>query len=411
MHDIELIPMPIVNLTPQLVRSAVCPTGKSKLDLFDSSTKGLMLEIRPTGRKTYYLRYQDERKKQHQHRIGDAQDLTLVMARKEAAKLRGKIAVGQDVKAEKIRLKEIPTVAALINDRYLPYAKTYKRSWATDECLLRNHIIPTFGHLHLDQVRKSAVMAFVTQHLKTHKPGSVNRVIILLRFLFNCAKRWDIPGAENNPTTGIPLLAENNQNERYLTEDEAKRLYASVCKSDNAMLKLIVPMLILTGARKREVLDARWEDFDFDRRLWRIPTTKAGKPRHVPLSDGALSILNAVSKIDNCPWVFANPATRKPFVSIFAAWNTARKRAGLTDVRIHDLRHSFASLLINNGRSLYEVQKLLGHSQIKTTARYSHLSSETLLDASNAATKAVGSIMGVLPNRVVDVPLVQAQGG
>ena len=196
----------------------------------------------------------------------------------------------------------------------------------------------------------------------------------------------------------------------YLSEDEARRLYESVCRSQNTMLQCIVPMLILTGARKREVLDARWADFDFERRLWRIPTTKAGKPRHVPLSDGVLSLLTTMPKNLKSDYVFANPETTKPYVSIFCSWNTARTKAGLSDVRVHDLRHSFASLLINSGRSLYEVQKLLGHTQIKTTQRYAHLAPETLLAASNAATQAVGSVMGVMPNWVVDVPLVAAKG-
>ena len=106
--------------------------------------------------------------------------------------------------------------------------------------------------------------------------------------------------------------------------------------------------------------------------------------------------------------MFANPATGKPYVSIFAAWNTARTRAGMPEVRVHDLRHSFASLLINSGRSLYEVQKLLGHTQVKTTQRYAHLAPQTLLDASNAATLAVGAVMGVMPTRVIDLPLVMA---
>jgi integrase len=402
--------MPVANLTPQIVQSSSCPAGKSKLDLFDSGCRGLMLEIRPTERKTYYLRYQDARKKQHQYRIGDARDLTLAMARKEAEKLRAKLAVGEDIREKKVRLQQIPTLTELVNGRYLPFAQTYKRSWKTDECLLRNHVIPRFGHLYLDQLKKPDIVSFVAAHLKTHKPGSVNRVIILLRYLFNCAKRWEIPGAEKNPTDGVPLLPENNKKERYLSEDEARRLYESVCKSENTMLQFIVPMLILTGARKREVLDAKWQDFDFERRLWRIPTTKLGKPRHVPLSDGVMSLLSTMPRNLKSDYVFANPKTNLPFVSIFCAWDTARKRAGLADVRIHDLRHSFASLLINSGRSLYEVQKLLGHTQVRTTQRYAHLAPETLLAASNAATRAVGSIMGVMPNRVVDVPLVAAQG-
>lgn len=192
---------------------------------------------------------------------------------------------------------------------------------------------------------------------------------------------------------GVPLMEENNKKERYLSAEEAQRLYEAVCASPNPMLKYIVPMLILSGARKREVLDAKWEDFDFTRRIWRIPMTKTGKARHVPLSDGALTILSTMPRDMNCPWVFANPDTGKPYVSIFCAWDTARKHAGLSDVRIHDLRHSFASLLINSGRTLYEVQHLLGHSQVKTTQRYAHLSQDTLLAAANAATRALDGYM------------------
>ena len=105
-----------------------------------------------------------------------------------------------------------------------------------------------------------------------------------------------------------------------------------------------------------------------------------------------------------------NPDTGKPYVSIYCAWHTARSKAGLADVRMHDLRYSFASLLINSGRTLYEVQHILGHTQVKTTQRYAHLSQDTLLAASNAATAAMGSVMGTMPNRVLDVPLVAALG-
>ena len=152
-------------------------------------------------------------------------------------------------------------------------------------------------------------------------------------------------------------------------------------------------MLILTGARKREVLDARWADFDIERRIWRIPMSKSGKARHVPLSDGALAVLKSLPVLPGVSWAFANPRTGRPYVSIFFAWDTARRKAGLGEVRVHDLRHSFASLLINSGRTLYEVQQILGHTQIKTTQRYAHLSQETLLDAANAASRAVGDVM------------------
>jgi len=133
--------------------------------------------------------------------------------------------------------------------------------------------------------------------------------------------------------------------------------------------------------------------FRIDRHSWRIPISKSGKARHVPLSDGALALLATVPHLPDCPWAFANPDTAKPYVAIYYAWNTARLHAGLADVRMHDLRHSFASLLINSGRTLYEVQHILGHTQIKTTQRYAHLSQDTLLAAANAAADAVGTAM------------------
>ena len=141
------------------------------------------------------------------------------------------------------------------------------------------------------------------------------------------------------------------------------------------------------------MLDAKWTDFDLSRRAWRIPITKSGKARHVSLSYGALTLLATMPRKSDCDWAFANPETGKPYVSIFYAWNTTRKNAGLSDVRMHDLRHSFASLLINSGRTLYEVQHILGHTQVKTTQRYAHLSQDTLLAAANSATVALGAAM------------------
>jgi integrase len=275
--------------------------------------------------------------------------------------------------------------------------------------LLKNHVLPRFGKCHLDTITRQDI---VRMHGERKAAGAAavtaNRLVIMLRHMFNLPIRWEVPGLKVNPCAGVPLLAVNNQRERYLSQEEAKRLYDAVCESENPMLKFIVPMLILTGARKREVLDAKWTDFDLERRIWRIPTTKAGKARHVPIADGVLNLFATMPR--KFEWAFANPHTGKPYVSIFCAWNTARMNAGLADVRMHDLRHSFASLLINSGRTLYEVQNILGHSQIKTTQRYAHLSQDTLLAASNAANLGVGSVMGAMPNRVLDVPLVAALG-
>ena len=387
-----------IALTTHFIKTAVCPEDKKKIDFFDADCKGLMLEVRASGGKTYSFRYQDERGKTHQIKLANAGDISLTQARKLADKCRNRITMGEDPLESKALLKMVPTLSAFIHDQYLPFVKSYKRSWMTDEGLLRNHVEPVWGKRHLDVISKQDVVALMTDHRKTHAPGSCNRLLILLRYVFNLAIKWEVAGVKSNPTAGFPLMEENNKKERNLSEQETGVLCDAVAQSENEQLKFIVPMLIMTGARKREVLDAKWEDFDIERQAWRIPVTKSGKARHVPLSDGAVKLLNAVPRNPKCPWVFANPKTLRPYVSIFCSWNTARKQAGLADVRIHDLRHSFASFLVNGGRSLYEVQKILGHTQIKTTQRYSHLNQDTLIDAANAASKCIPMIsMMALP--------------
>ena len=303
------------------------------------------------------------------------------------------ITTGQDPCAERKAARSVPTFAAFVEEQYLPHVKTYKRSWGTDVSLLNNHLLPRFAKRYMDDITRQDIVKMHRERKATGAAGSANRLLIMMRYIFNLALRWEVAGIKTNPCAGVPLLEENNKMERYLSVDEAQRLYQSVCRSDNQMLKHIVSMLILTGARKREVLDAQWQDFDVERSTWRIPVTKSGKARHVPLSDGALTVLSCVPINPHTAFVFANPATNKPFVSIFYSWNTARKQAGLADIRMHDLRHSFASLLVNSGRTLYEVQKILGHTQVKTTQRYAHLSQDTLLDAANAATRAMGAVM------------------
>ena len=390
--------MPVVNLTQQVLKTLSCPASSKKVDYFDSSCKGLLLEVRVSGGRTYYLRFTDERGRNRQLKLGDARDISLGQAKQLADKARNQIAMGQDPAADKAVHRQVPTVYDFIHDSYLPFVQGYKRSWKCDQGLLRKHIEPIWGKRYLDQITKPDVIALMAKHRTTHAPGSCNRLLILLRYLFSCSLKWEVPAIKNNPTAGIPLMKEDNQKERYLSTDEAQRLYIQLQQSDNQMLQFIVPMLILTGARKREVLDARWEDFDFEHRHWRIHTTKLGKPRFVPMSDGVVNLLGSIPRFD-CEWVFPNPKTLKPYVSIFCSWNTTRGKADLQDVRIHDLRHSYASFLVNAGRSLYEVQRLLGHTQIKTTQRYAHLSHDTLLDATNSVNTALGGMF---------VPMVSA---
>lgn len=377
--------MSIINLTPQLVKSLSCPKGKAKTNILDSHCNGLKLEVRSSGARTYYLCDQDYRGKPRQIKLADALDVTLAQARQLATNKRAQIAMGEDPTNEKSQIKEVPTVEEFIETRYLPFVKSYKNSWITDEGLLKNHVTSVWGKRRMDEITTIDVNSLITKHRETHAPGSCNRLLILLRYLFNLALRWETPCMKANPAAGYRLMEENNKNERYLSKEEAATLYEVITKSPNTMLRYIIPMLILTGARKREVLDAKWEDFDLERQAWRIPISRSGTMRHVPLSDGAISLLKSIPIVRGCEYPFANPKSLKPYISIFCSWDTARTRAGLADVRIHDLRHSFASFLINGGRSLYEVQKILGHTQISTTQRYAHLGQDSLISAANIA--------------------------
>lgn len=380
--------MPRQKLTQQFIDRITLPK-KGKVDYFDTETTGLLFKVLPSGTKTFACRYRGLRGKQIEKRLGCADALKLSEARQLVRNVQAKLAFGEDPFETRQVLKSVPLFADFVADSYMPYIKGYKRSWETDESLLRNHVLPKLGKLHLDEIKPFHINELLNNHRQTYKPASTNRVIILIRYIFNCAIKWEVTGLVRNPTQGIDLLLENNKRDRYLNKEEALRLFQAMEGSSNKQLPFIITMLLLTGARKSEVLNARWQDLDFEARSWRIEFNKTGLTRHVPISNALVSLFEKMPRFEGNDFIFPNPNTGEPFVNIFNSWNKVRIKAGLKDVRIHDLRHSFASFLINEGRSLYEVQKLLGHTQIATTQRYAHLSNESLLSAADSAAESV----------------------
>ena len=377
--------VPNLFLTDLYISEIECPLDKSHLEVFDSELRGFYVDVFPSGRKSFRLRYRFE-KKLRVVTLGDVKFFSTEEARKMAIGLIRQSKQGVDPQAP-----AISDVGPLLKDffveKYLPYVKSYKRSWATDESMIRNHLVPKIGSLFMGRMTPPDIAVFL-QRMKSEEyaSGTCNRALVLLRFGFTLAMRWKIHGIESNPVVEIKNIKDDNKIERYLTEQQTVKLLEAVRQSESEMLQYIVLFLIYTGARKREVLDARWRDIDWAQRSWRIPKTKSGKIRHIPLSTGAMNVLEHVRLkvrhgLLNEQAIFANPKTGEPFVSFFYSWNNARIRAGLPEFRIHDLRHSFASHLVNAGRSLYEVQELLGHADIKTTSRYAHLSRERLVAA------------------------------
>jgi len=384
--------MPKQRLDASFCLLAQCEPGKRKTDFYDTVITGFVLEARPNGGKTYYLRYQDDHGRQKQHKIAAYNDLSFDKARKEAQRLRSQVVLGGDPAAKRTEKRAVPSYAELA-DQHLDYAKTYQKSPANTERIIRLHLLPRWGKLRLDEITQPAVAKWLAEKQEEGlAPATVEKIRVLLNRSFELALRWNMSGIVKNPVKGIPRKPINNARDRYLNAAEAKRLMAAVEASLNPQLKHIVGLLLLTGARVSELLHAQWRYIDLDKRQWLIPTSKTGKARYVPLSSAAVDILKAVPRFDHCPYVLPNLETRKPFVSVKRVWQTAREEAKLPDLRIHDLRHSAASFMINAGIDLFAVGKVLGHADHKSTMRYSHLANDTLLAAVEAGAKKMKGI-------------------
>lgn len=382
--------MPVVSLDAAFVLTATCPPDKRKVDFYSDKLSGFILEVRANGGKSFHLRYKDSYGRLRQMRIGPYPDISFEKAKREALKLRSRVVVGENPLEDKQTKRLVPTVQEL-SVRYLDYVRTYKRSHANDARALRLHILPKFGRMRLDEMEPEAIAAWFRKKVEDGlSPASVNFLHVVLGYMFKLAAQWKIPGAEVNPLVTIPHFEANNARDRYLTAAETERVKAAIEASPNRQLRFIVPLLLLTGARKRELLDAKWEHFDLEQRRWRVPHSKSGKARYIPLSQSALDVLAQVPRWDDCSFVVPNPQTKKPYKDIFYVWNKARTEAGVPDVRIHDLRHTFASNAVSNGQSLYVVGQILGHARVTTSQRYSHLSQESLLLAADVGAAATG---------------------
>jgi integrase len=253
------------------------------------------------------------------------------------------------------------------------------------------HLLPRWGSKHLDELKSDTVAeAHQSMRKAGYAPGMANKIVVQVGYFFNVCKRAKVPGSEFNPAAGIKQFRVEGR-ERFLSPEETERLRIAVERSENVQLKHIVTLALMLGCRKMELLRAKFEDFDLERRTWNIPLSKSGKTRHVPLSTASVAVLKSLPRWDGVPWILPNPHTLKPFTHLNESWKTATLRAGLKGFRFHDLRHSFASNLVNAGHSLFVVSRALGHSNIQQTSRYSHLSDDTLLAAADAAATAMGA--------------------
>ena len=385
--------MPKVNITNEFVKRIKLPTSKVKEQYFDNELKGFMLEVKNSGSKTYYYRYR-ENNSQKMKRIGNTNEISLDDAKKRYYSFLDNIALNK-LPAQTInnnsnqvesQINSI-TFQEFYDNHYLPYIKAHIKSYETNISVFKNHILKDLSKTPMLELKKLDVKRLHNEMitLKNLSRATANKFLIFLSSAYKLANELEL--FDNyNPCRGIKEFELNNQRQIFLSKTQTKKLLNEVNKSSNIHLKYIVPMLLLSGARKREVLDAKWNDFDMLNNLWTIPITKNGKKRILPITKSLQTILNQIPK-DKTPYLFASPLTNKPYISIYQSWNSARVKANLKEVRMHDLRHTYASALVNAKCSLYEVQVLLGHSTAKMTQRYAHLSNDALMKAASCAGK------------------------
>lgn len=280
-----------------------------------------------------------------------------------------------------VRPSDILKFDAFVAAIYLPHVKLRKRSWQVDERIARQRLSPAFGARRLDGIRRGEVENWLHDlAAQGLSPATCNRNLAVFKSVCSLAMLHGVLPAGQSPCAGVSAFKIHFQRERCLNLAEARRLMRALERSSRPEAAAI-RLLLLTGARKSEILKARWENVRLDQRLLTVPLSKSGKPRHILLSDEAVAVIRSLPRAPGCPWLFPGHAPGKPLSDIFLFWRTLRRGLGLADMRIHDLRHSFASFLVNAGHSLYEVQKLLGHSDPRTTMRYAHLGQASLLSA------------------------------
>lgn len=392
-----------------------CPEGKARIEIVDPHKTGLYIEVRAknSGEGTYYLRYKDGTGKTCHAKIARTREITLEEARKVALQLNAERLKGRPADApepapaaataavERPSPKRPPaadagmTLDVFMTELYFPHVKVHKRSWTRDEQLYRLRIKPKFGEKPMAQITRREVNQFKIVLLgEGLAKASVNHHIQLLRHVFNLAVSWEV--LDRNVLTGIELLHLDNQIENYL-DDKAVDRFLEVAKTDeNRNVCLILMFLLSTGARLGEALSAQWAQVDREKKVWKIPATnsKSKKLKYLPLNDGAMWVLDQLASEGNSQYLFPSPATGKPFTTISRVWYRIREKAGIADnVRIHDLRHTFASRLVSRGRSLYEAQRLLGHADPRTTLRYAHLDMGVMHDALQRGRVGRGLVM------------------
>lgn len=380
--------MPRTKITKRFVEN-LTPPKEGNTVYWDTELTGFGVRITAQGARAFVFRYVHHRR-ERRYTIGKFPGVQVAAARKQVDKLNGMIADGKDPLAMRVALRDAPTVKQLTEEYVKRHAEPHKRpkSVAEDKAMIKKYILPAVGNHKVAAVCQRDIENLHQKLKKT--PYRANRILALLSKMFGLAVAWE--WIERNPVRAVKKYPEEKR-DRWLRPEELQRVVAAldVCptkKSANA-----IRLLLLTGARRGEVLSMTWSQIDFERGVWTKPSahTKQKRTEKIPLSQSAIELLKAMKeKADpDTALVFPSPKDKSPMREVGKTWKWVAKKAGVEDVRLHDLRHTYASYLVSNGRTLEEVGRLLGHTQAQTTLRYAHFADDPL----RKATETMGSLV------------------
>lgn len=377
------------------------PTTGKDYRVWDTHTPNLNVRVSPNGVKTFYFCYRNSEGRQCWPKIGRACATTVDEARKIAREYQAKVDRGVDPIAEQRKADATPTMLTLW-ETYLEqhaHPKKKKRSVEEDERLWRLHLAPRFSKQKVEAVSLSAIRKFHADMKET--PGAANRALALLSMMMSFAV--DNEWRADNPCPRVERYPENKM-ERYLTNSETQALWAGLDADEDQCAATIIKVLLLTGARKNEVLTMQWTDLDLSSShpTWTLRAGNQKGERSVrsdmvrPLDPMVVAILQDWKQSQSVPslrWVFPSDRKAGSHRTCFKyAWTRIRKAVGIEDVRVHDLRHSFASFAVNSGASLEAIGAALGHKDVRTTQRYAHLTDQTVRGVVSAVSAHIATV-------------------
>lgn len=376
--------MAIGKITSRSVARFKGELGKESC-LWDTEIKGFALRVSPSGKRVYVYKFRTPDGRRRNRKLGDETALTAEAARKAVTVWVSSRAQGKPILNAKAQVQSI-TVRALCDLYIEDYAKLHKKPKSVEEDTryIERDIKPALGHKALSEVGSKDIVKLKSSFAKT--PVKANRVLALLSKLFNVAEEWEYRDPNTNPTRHIRKFKEEPR-ERFLKPDELERLAeimldAEINKWTSQPVIDAIRVLQMTGARLREVLNMRWDYVDLQAGQIHLPDSKTGR-KTIFLSNKAKRYIGDIKrKLDNS-YVFPGQREGSQLINIQKPWRLIRERAKLSDVRIHDLRHTYASLAVAQNLSLPIVGKLLGHKSSKSTERYAHLYTDVMANAAN----------------------------